>query len=60
MLLLLGERSATHEVSRLHRSIALASADCRPYTEGRPEVRDLLNLGHLEPVFCSWTGWGCW
>ena len=42
MFLLLGERSAAHEVSRLHRSIALASARCRPYTEGLPEVHDLL------------------
>ena len=51
MFLLLGERSAAYEVSRLHRSIALASARCRPYTEGRPEVCDLLKLGHLGPVF---------
>ena len=51
MFLLLGERSAAYEVSRLHRSIALASARCRPYTEGLPEVCDLLKLGHLGPVF---------
>ena len=51
MLLLLGERSAAHEVSRLHRSISLASAPCRPCTEGLPEVRDILKLGHLRPVF---------
>ena len=51
MFLLLGERSSAYEVSRSHRSITLASARCRPHTEGRPEVSDLLKLGHLGPVF---------
>ena len=59
MFLLLGERLADYEVSSLHRSIALASARCRPYIEGRPEVCDLLKLGHLGPVFpeCRGTSW---
>ena len=51
MFLLLGESSSAYEVSRLHRSITLASARCRPHTEGRPEVSDLLKLGHLGPIF---------
>ena len=36
MILLLCERSAAYQVSRLHRSIMYASARCRPHTEGRP------------------------
>ena len=55
-LLLLGERSAAYEVSLLHRSTKLASARCRPHTEGRPEVSDLLKLGHLGPI--SQNSWG--
>ena len=51
MLLLLGELSDASEVSRLHRSIRLASSPCRPHTEGRPEVSDLLQLVHLGPIF---------
>ena len=51
MFLLPGERSAAYEVSRLHRSIRMASARRRPHTEGRPEISDLLKLGHLGPIF---------
>ena len=51
MFLLVGERSAAYEVIRLRRSITLASARCRPHTEGCPEVSDLLKLGHLGPIF---------
>ena len=51
MFLLLGERSATYEVSRLYRRITLASSHCRPRTERRPEVSDLWKLGNLGPVF---------
>ena len=51
MFLLLGERSAAYEISRLHRNVRLASARCRPHTEGRPEVSDLLKLGNLKPIF---------
>ena len=47
MFLLLGERSTDYEVSRLTSSITLASARCRPHTEGRPEFSDLLKIGHL-------------
>ena len=50
MFLLLDERSAAYEVSRLQRSITLDSVRCRPHTEGRPEVSCLLKLGHLGPV----------
>ena len=56
MFLLLGERSAAYEVSQLHRSITLASARCRPHTEGRPEVSDLLKFGHLGPIFQNAVG----
>ena len=51
MFLLLGERSAAYEVSRLHGRITFASARCRPLTEERPEVSDLLKSGHLGPIF---------
>ena len=51
MFLLLFERSAAYKVSRLQRSIALASTRCRSHIEGCPEVSDLLKLGHLGPIF---------
>ena len=51
MFLLLGESSADHEVGRLHRSIRLVSARCRPHTGGRPEFSDFLKIGHLGPFF---------
>ena len=51
MFLLVGERSAAYEVNRLRRSIKLASARCRPHTEGCTEVSDLLKIGHLGPIF---------
>ena len=51
MILFLGESSAAYEVSRLHRSITLAPARSRPHTEGRPEINNLLKLGHLGPIF---------
>ena len=51
MFLLLRERSAACKVSRLDRSITLASVRCRRHIEGRPEVSDILKLGHLGPGF---------
>ena len=51
MFLLLGNPSAAYEISRLHRSITLGSGTYLPHTEGRPEVCDLLKLGHLGPIF---------
>ena len=51
MFLLLGERSAAYEISRLQTSIALDSIRCRPHIEGCPEVSDFLKLGHLAPIF---------
>ena len=56
MFLLVGERSAAYEVSRLDRSIRYASARYRPHTERRPEVSDLLKLGHLGPIFQNAEG----
>ena len=56
MFLLIGERSAVYEISQLDRSIPLAYSRCRPHTEGRPDVSDLLNLGHLGTVFQSAGG----
>ena len=50
IFLLLNERSDAYEVIRLHRSITLASARCRPHTERRPEVSDIPMLGHLGPI----------
>ena len=51
MFLLLGERSAAHEVSRLHGSIKLSSARCRPHIEGLPKVRNVSKVGHLGSIF---------
>ena len=42
MFLFLGEISAACELSRLHKSITLASARCLPRTEGCPVVNYLL------------------
>ena len=56
MFLLLGGLSSAYKVSRLHRSITLASVGCLPHTKRRPEFGDLLKSGHFSPVFQNTDG----
>ena len=60
MFLLFDEHSAAYEFSRLYRIITLAYVRCGPHSEGRREVREILKIGRLVPVFQNTRGQTSW